>query len=193
MLLTTTFVYALPILNDPDGAGVTDPVDTFTNGDSYAWYTNSGKFLFTNSGNDSGAHLGNVELAIEEYFDWDATTFTLISTSAVTYTNYDDSGAVVTGASKSGTWETTNSSTTIEFYSVKAGSGYALYQLNPVDNYGSWSTFDLWSAGSYGGGNGGLEISHFSGFQPSAPVPEPATIILFGLGLLGLAGVSRKK
>lgn len=29
--------------------------------------------------------------------------------------------------------------------------------------------------------------------QPPAPTPEPTTILLFGIGILGLAGVSRKK
>ncbi|MCP3873037.1 MAG: PEP-CTERM sorting domain-containing protein, partial [Desulfobacteraceae bacterium] len=39
------------------------------------------------------------------------------------------------------------------------------------------------------------EWQYFSSFlvRESSPVPEPTTVILFGIGLLGLAGVNRRK
>ena len=62
------------------------------------------------------------------------------------------------------------------------------------------NTLDYWkysvSQGEYDiahQNSGGLGLAIRSGEVTINPVPEPATIFLFGLGLLGLAGVSRKK
>ncbi len=53
-----------------------------------------------------------------------------------------------------------------------------------IDSY--WGDFYLDSSTLVANGDNG-------DIGASAPVPEPTTMLLFGLGLLGLAGVSRKK
>jgi len=74
-------------------------------------------------------------------------------------------------------------------------TGYAtyvksLYGINDPVQLSGWINagyFDT-GAGAYLEGMGEALLG-----VANAPVPEPATMLLFGLGLLGLAGVSRKK
>ncbi|MFP4031667.1 MAG: PEP-CTERM sorting domain-containing protein [Desulfococcaceae bacterium] len=96
------------------------------------------------------------------------------------------------GASKSGAWSTGES---VHLYSVKAGNQYALYWMDAATS-GTWSTGDLLV-----GKKNIPAISHLSTWRfvgtPGGggmnPVPEPGTVALMGLGLVGLAGTKLRK
>lgn len=67
--------------------------------------------------------------------------------------------------------------------------GWAMNNVSdPVNVQHSWDEGQIWaqsvfSRDTLGGGDG----------TSTAPVPEPATMLLLGIGLIGFAGVSRKK
>jgi hypothetical protein len=87
-----------------------------------------------------------------------------------------------------GDWALT-SGYTLEFYTVKAGSDFALYYLDPSQASGNW-----WTGHLRNGDKSIDSISHFSAFyNETSPVPEPTTMLLLGFGLVGIGVLSRKK
>lgn len=110
--------------------------------------------------------------------------------TSVAYSKVDplpgDGGILYADGVYNGTWSV-DSPYALGFYAVKAGPQFALYYVDPYQTSGIWSTIHLTV-----GKDQMPEISHLSALAETAPVPEPATLILLGSGLLGLAGVRRK-
>jgi len=74
-----------------------------------------------------------------------------------------------------------------EAYMIKNQDYAAIYRNNDNFNYAFFRLEDCcFDIGSE------LTVSHVAGVG-AAPVPEPSTVLLLGLGLLGVAGFGRKK
>lgn len=88
------------------------------------------------------------------------------------------------GSTSAGTWDLTGF--LVDFFAVKAGNQFVLYQLGTPSSTGSWNTDQL----------GGKDLSHLVFFGAAGgAVPEPSVwaMMILGFGLIGAALRQQKK
>ena len=101
----------------------------------------------------------------------------------------------------SGTWSTADVGTApgdvpadaavIDLLIVKGGTSFSVHQYNPAASWGEWNVGYLDEVGKQGVNIPAL--SHLSAYIAPTSVPEPTTLLLLGLGLVGVAGLRRKQ
>ena len=105
-----------------------------------------------------------------------------------------DGTCAATGC-KSGTWhfDATDINWVVSYLAVKAGAQFALYDVDPDADSGTWNTDDLWVGTTHPNHPALSHLALFGDRTVPTDVSEPASLALLGSGLLGFAMFRRRR
>ena len=163
-------------------AGLTGPIDTYS--------SPFGAAHITTVISDLDTYLGVSSVCFVGRLDSSSTDLSNATCSGLSTTPVSGTGLTTT----SGTWTFDPGSTSYKIVGleINGGSNGDLYAVTPPALSGSWNTFDLLAGNS----NNHPSLSHLDFYAEiftSRPVPEPTTLALMGIGLVGFGLVRRRR
>lgn len=146
---------------------------------------------------ESSANEGTLELMIEDYFANATPALDVDFYAKVDAPNEESSSEdpgylhlSYEGWDDNGEWGYWDTDAPVDFYGLKAAGVFALYAVAPSAMEGVWNTEDLLNAGGQVPDLSNMTVWLIDVHGPI--IPEPATVFLFGIGLLGIFGLGRR-